>query len=118
MNEERPVWHIGIIFVAGALLFIALVAVVKFSTTIPAIEADRAVVISKALADIHSAESNAINSVGWVDQSRGVVRLPIETAMQMVASDSPAALRAALAARANRIANTAPKVMTTTNSVK
>ncbi len=111
MNDERPVWHIGIIFVVGCLLCVALVAIVKFSTPVPAIDADRAAVIARALAEMHATESKTINAVGWVDESRGVVRLPIETAMQMIAGKSSAAVRDDLIARAEKAANTAPKVI-------
>jgi hypothetical protein len=110
MNDERPVWHIGIIFVAGALLFIALVAVVKFSAPVPAIDADRAAVLAKALAGMHATESKTINTVGWVDEPRNIVRLPVETAMQMIAGKNSAAVRADLIARAEKAAAPAPKV--------
>ncbi len=70
MNDERPVWHIGIIFVIGALLFIALVAVVKFSTTVPAIDADRATLIPKRLSTCtQRITRRSTPSVGWTNRA-------------------------------------------------
>ncbi len=80
-TSEKPVWHFGINFVVASLLFVVLVVVVKLSVPVPAIDADRAAVRSKALAEIRAAEATALTTPGWVDQDRGIVRLPIETAI-------------------------------------
>ena len=108
---EKPVWHFGIIFVAACFLFVALVVVVRLSVTVPAIDADRAALRSKALADIRATEARSLDSPGWVDQDRGIVRLPIETALQLYANaaKNPAAARADLVARAGKAAAPAPK---------
>jgi hypothetical protein len=109
--NEKPVWHFGIIFVVACLLFAALVVGVKLLVPVPAINADRAALRSKALADIRAAEAIALNTAGWVDQDRGVVRLPIETAMQLSqnAAQNPAAARADLITRAAKAAAPLPK---------
>jgi hypothetical protein len=36
------------------------------------------------MADMRAAEDEALNKAGWVDKQKGVVRLPIETAKQLV----------------------------------
>jgi len=36
------------------------------------------------MADMRAAEDEALNKPGWVDKQKGVVRLPIETAKQLV----------------------------------
>jgi hypothetical protein len=36
------------------------------------------------MAEMRSAEDEALNKPGWVDQQKGIVRLPIETAKQLV----------------------------------
>jgi hypothetical protein len=109
---EKPVWHFGVIFVVACLLFVALVVAVKFSVPVPAINADRAAVRSKALVDIRTAEAVALATPGWIDQDRNIVRLPIETALELsaVAGQNPAAARADLIARAEKAAAPAPKV--------
>jgi len=113
MNPEtpKPVWHFGIIFVAACFLFAALAVVVKLSVPVPAINADRAAVRAKALAEIRAAEATALNTPGWVDQDRGLVRLPIATALQLAesAAKDPAAARADLIARAEKAAAPLPK---------
>jgi len=93
------------------LLFVAVVVGVKWLVPVPAIDADRAALRSKALADLRAAEATALNTAGWVDQERGIVRLPIETALQLAekAAHNPAAARADLIARAAKAAAPLPK---------
>jgi hypothetical protein len=111
-TTEKPVWHFGINFIVASLLFVALGVMVKLSMSVPPINADRAALRSKALADIRAAEAIALNTPGWVDQDRGIVRLPIATAMQLSEStaQNPAAARADLIARAEKAAAPLPKV--------
>jgi hypothetical protein len=112
MNPEitdKPVWHFGINFVVASLLFVALVAIVRFSVSVPAIDADRAALRSKALADIRASEATGLNTPGWVDRDRGLVRLPIETAMQMVERETPESIRAALIWREEQATAPLPK---------
>src|ERR1035438_9353541 len=88
-------------FVIASLIFIALVAVVKFSVHVPAIDADRNAARAKALAEIRATEEKSLANPGWIDQSRGIVRLPIATAMQetVQAWQNPAQARADLISR-------------------
>jgi len=74
-------------FIAASLIFIALVAFVKFSVRVPAIDADRASAISKALFEIHTNETVSLNNPGWIDQPRGIVRLPVVDAMKLAAQE-------------------------------
>jgi hypothetical protein len=108
-TNEKPVWHFGINFVVASLLFVAFVVMVKFSVSVPAIDADRAAARSKALAEIRAAEAAALSTLGWVDQDRGIVRLPIETAMQMVGRDTPQDIRTALISREEQAIAPLPK---------
>jgi hypothetical protein len=113
INNEKIVWHFGINFVVACLLFVALVVVVKLSVSVPAIDAERATLRSKALVDMRAAETTALTTPGWIDQDRDLVRLPIETALQLseAAAKNPAAFRADLKARAEKAAAPAPKVV-------
>ncbi len=110
MNNERTVWPVGVGFFIACLLFAVLVAMVKYSTPDPAIDADRAAVRAKALAEIRAAETQALNSPGWIDQNRGLVRLPIAIAMQIIEREgqNPAAVRSNLTARVEKTAAPAP----------
>jgi hypothetical protein len=105
-TTEKPVWHFGVIFIVACMLFVALVVVVKLAVPVPAIDADRADLRSKALAEIRAVEATALSTPGWVDKDRGIVRLPIETALQLSekAAQNPAAARADLIARAAKAA--------------
>ena len=76
----------------------------------PAIDADRAATRVKALAELRTAESNALNNPGWIDQNRGLVRLPVSVAMQITESEwqNPAAARSNLIARVEKATAPAP----------
>lgn len=98
-------------FVIAFVIFLALIAIAKFSIPVPAIDADRDAAISKSLGEIRHAEDVALENPGWVDQSRGIVRLPIETAMQITAKEwqNPAQAHADLIARQEKLSAPAPK---------
>ena len=110
MNNERTVWPVGVAFLIACFLFAAIVAAVKFSVPVPAIDADRAAVRAKALAEIRAAEDQALNIAGWIDQKRGIVRLPIDMAMQITEREwqNPAAARSNLIARVEKATAPAP----------
>jgi len=76
----------------------------------PAIDADRAALRSKALAQIRASEAQALDNAGWLDQQRGLVRLPINVAMQMAAREwqNPAEARTNLIAREEKATAPAP----------
>ncbi|MGA2280542.1 MAG: hypothetical protein ABSG80_09595 [Verrucomicrobiota bacterium] len=110
MNHERTVWPVGVGFLVACFLFAAIVVMVKRSVPVPAIDADRAAVRAKALAEIHDAETQALNHPGWVNQDRGLVRLPIEVAMQITERNwqNPAAARSNLMSRVEKATAPAP----------
>jgi hypothetical protein len=99
-------------FIIASLIFIALAVVVKFSVKVSAIDADRSTARARALAEIRATEDKSLNTAGWIDQSRGIVRLPIETAMQDAAQawKNPAQTRADLIARQEAATKPAPVV--------
>ena len=83
----------------------------KFSVRVPAIDADRASAISKALFEIHTNETVSLNNPGWIDQPRGIVRLPVVDAMKLAAQEwqNPAQARADLIAREEKASAPLPK---------
>lgn len=113
MNNENTNRASGaaIGFIAASLIFIALVAIMKFSVRVPAIDADRASAISKALFEIHTNETVSLNNPGWIDQPRGIVRLPVVDAMKLAAQEwqNPAQARADLIAREEKASAPLPK---------
>ncbi|MGA2030339.1 MAG: hypothetical protein ABSG87_09740 [Verrucomicrobiota bacterium] len=88
-------------FIVASLIFIALVVVVKFSLKVPDIDADRGTERARDLSEIRAAETTALENAGWIDEQRGIVRLPIETAIELAAQawKNPAQARADLIAR-------------------
>ena len=100
---------LGLLIVS--VIFAGLAVAVKLFVSVPALDADRAAVLAKALAEIRATENASLNNAGWIDQSRGIVRLPIETAVQLAARawQNPASARADLTARAEKAAAPAPK---------
>jgi hypothetical protein len=97
-------------FILATILFVAVTVIVKISVKVPAIDADRAVARGKALAEIRAAEETSLNNLGWADQARGIVRLPVADAMKLAVQtwQNPAAARADLNARAEKAAAPAP----------
>ena len=103
-------WHVGLGFLAASFLFAILVLVVRHSVGVPAIDADRAAERAKDLAEIRATEVQALDHPGWIDQQRGIVRLPIDVAMQMAAQEwqNPAVARTNLIAREEKATAPAP----------
>ena len=94
----------------ASVLFAMLAVVVKLSVNVPAIDADRNAAIARALFEIHTNEAVELANPGWIDQSRGVVRLPIDDAMKIAAQEwqNPAQARADLISREENAAKPAP----------
>ena len=111
MNNQRTVWPVGIAFLIACFLFAVIVASVKYSTPVPAIDADRAAVRARALVEIRATEAQALNHPGWIDETRGLVRLPIAVAMQLAEREwqNPAAARSNLMVRAEKAPAPAPQ---------
>jgi hypothetical protein len=94
------------IAVLGAFLIVGLLVWAMLHYTQPApLGANRAAERAKALAELRAAENDAQNNLGWVDQSKGIVRLKIEDAMKIVQRDwssNPSAARSNLIARVEK----------------
>ena len=97
-------------FISAVVFFVLLTAVARFTIAVPALNVDRSGERSKALATIRANEQKGLTTLDWMDQSRGIVRIPIEQAMQQAAAawQNPTAARADLNARAEKAAAPAP----------
>ena len=97
-------------FILAVVLFAVIGVAAKLLIQPPAIDADRAAERAQALAEIRATEYTNLTTVGWVDQSRGIVRLPIDSAIQLAAQkwQDPSAARADLNDRAEKAAAPAP----------
>jgi hypothetical protein len=98
-------------FIIASVIFAVIAVAVKLSLSLPPIDAARATERTKALAEIHATENAALNQAGWIDQPRGIVRLPIETAMQLAAQkwQNPSVARADLKTRVEKATAELPK---------
>jgi hypothetical protein len=113
MNFEQTnrasVAAVGFLIVSG--IFAALAVGLKLSQPVPAVDADRVAERSKALVEIQTAEEKALATAATLDAQRGIVRLPIDSAMQLAARQwqNPSAARADLNARVEKATAELPK---------
>ncbi len=78
----------------------------------PPLGQERAAERAKALAELRAAENEALTTPAWIDQGKGLVRLPIADAMRLVLSEwgqNPAAARSNLIARVEKATALPPK---------
>ena len=107
-NSTAAAYGVAIL---GALLIVAaLVWAMRHYTAPEPVNANRAAERAKALGELRAAEAGSLHSAGWIDQPKGVVRLPIDVAMSMVEQEwkNPDAARSNLAARAEKAMPTPP----------
>ena len=103
-----------VVGVLGAFLIVAALGWAIHLYTQPApLGEDRATVRAKALADLRAAEAEALSTPAWIDQSKGLVRLPIQDSMNLVEREwgqNPTAARSNLIARVEKATAPPPKV--------
>lgn len=93
------------------LIFAALVWKMRQYTTPEPLGAKRAAERAAALVELRAAEVEALNNAAWIDQTKGLVRLPIEEAKKLAEREwqNPAAARANLIARVEKATALPPK---------
>lgn len=116
MNEQ-PVKRSGAclayaVGILGSLLIVAALtwALHKYTQPTPLGE-DRATFRAQKLAEMRQEEAQALDSIGWLDPQKGIVRLPIEDAMALVEREwqNPTAARSNLIERVEKATAPAPK---------
>lgn len=115
-ETEKPCCGRGLtvlVAVVGAcLIFAALVwQMKKYTQPAPAVDEARKLERAKARAELTAVESDALNNVGWVDQTKGLVRLPIAEALKLTEREwqNPAQARSNLIARVEKANYVPPK---------
>ena len=108
MNHHPAPERTGLAYLVGILGSLLIIAALVWAmwhyTQPPPLGEDRAALRKKALAELRAAEASELESYGWVDQGKGVVRLPITEAMKLALRDwqNPAAARSNLIARVEK----------------
>src|ERR1035441_5082299 len=81
MNGQPAPERTGLAYLVGILGSLLIVAALVWAmqryTQPPPLGEDRVAQRRKALADLRAAEATELESYGWVDQAKGVARLPI-----------------------------------------
>jgi hypothetical protein len=90
--------------ILGAFLIVALLvwAIYRYANPAP-LGSNRAAERAKNLSDQRKVDAD-VNKYGWVDQGKGVVRLPIGAAVELTIKDyqNPAAAKKDIAARVDK----------------
>ena len=108
MNRTRLCLLVAIV---GTFLIVAgLVYTMRRYTQPPPIDQNRIAERKKFLTEVQSASAEGLNNYAWVDQGKGLIRLPITNAMELTIREyqNPAAARSNLAARADKAFAPAP----------
>ena len=108
-TRQNPASFIGIL---GAFLIVAgLVYAMNYYPRPPPLNQARVVERKKALAEIRAENEKALNNYEVADPGKGIVRLKIERAMELIIDEykNPMAARTNLVARAERAGAPAPK---------
>lgn len=104
-------FSVTVAVVIACLIFAGLVWKMRQYTTPPPLGAQRAAERTKALAELRAAETDALNNVGWIDPTKGLVRLPIADALKLAEREwqNPAQARSNLIARVEKATALPPK---------
>jgi hypothetical protein len=101
-SDSRSTFAVYFVVALGALLIVAALAWFLYSRTRPStLNLARIEERIKFLREVNAAGAEALNNFGWQDQSKGLVRLPITNAMELIVREwkNPAVGRSNLLAR-------------------
>ena len=91
-------FSVTVAVVIVCLIFAALVWKTRQYTAPAPLGAERSAERAKALVELRAAETDALTTVAWIDQGKGIVRLPIADAIKLAEKQwqNPAQARATL----------------------
>ena len=111
-NTGRVKLTVNIVAIVATFLLMAFLVKQMADRLQPApLGAERAAARAKDNADIRAAGSDALRNWGYVDQPKGVVRVPVEEAMKLTVQGykKPSDFRSDLAARVEKATAPGPK---------
>ena len=110
-NNGRRIWPVALAVVVASLIFAVLVLKMQQYTPPTAPDAARKAERAKALAELRAVEADALKNPGWIDQTKGLVRLPIADAMKLAEREwqNPAQAKSNLVARVEKATALPPK---------
>jgi len=110
-NQGRRIWPVALAVIVASLIFALLVLKMQQYAPPTAPDAARKAERAKALAELRAVETEALKNPGWIDQTKGIVRLPIADAMKLAerAWQNPAQARSNLIARVEKATALPPK---------
>ena len=112
-NTGKVKLTVNIVAIVATFLLMAFLVKQMADRLQPApLGADRAAARAKDNADIRAAGSDALRNWGYVDQLKGVVRVPVEEAMKLTVQgyQKPADFRSNLVARVEKATAPGPKL--------
>ncbi|MBP7827727.1 MAG: hypothetical protein KA236_14395 [Verrucomicrobia bacterium] len=100
-NGSRGFWSVLVAGLGACLIFVLLILATRRLVQPPPLSEDSVAVRLKALAEVQAADAQALTTAGWLDQPKGIVRLPVETAITLTEREwrHPAQARSNLLAR-------------------
>lgn len=114
MNRYRPSGFESFVFFVGLFVAFSMAGVVAYlcraELQTPSLGEERGAIRRKNLADWKTNQPALLNNYGWHDQTRGLVHLPMEQAMQLTINEwkTPALGRSNLIKRAEKAVPAAP----------
>ncbi len=111
-HSDKKVIGFYVVAIIGAFLIMnVLVQAMKNYSRPAGLTAARSEERSKALAQVQNENADALNNYGWQNQSKGIVRLPIEAAKKLTIEEwqNPAAARSNLIFRAEEASALPPR---------
>lgn len=111
-DQPKTKTVLTVVTVLATLLLVGFLVKQMVNYTTPAaVSAERAAARAKDNADIRAAGEIALTSYGYVDQGKGVVRIPISEAMKMTVQgyQNAGEFRSNLIARLEKATAAAPK---------
>ena len=90
-----PSWFLSAAGVVGSIVIIMVVLAVAYWSSQPTQTVDQEIVAERAqnLSDVQAKQADLYNNYSWVDQKKGIVRIPVKDAMGLVAAKFDQATR-------------------------